>query len=78
MKSRMLLQSHAREIQLLPALPKAWAAQGAFNGLRAHAGFTVDCTWKDGKVTRYSITAEKSTPVTVRINGELMTINIQQ
>ncbi len=72
--AEMLLQSHAGEIHLLPALPKAWAAQGSFKGLRARGDFTVDCAWANGQVTAYRIHAgenAKSGKVKVRVNGQV-------
>ena len=37
-------QSHAGEIALIPAIPKAWAASGSFKGLKARGNFAVEAT----------------------------------
>ena len=64
--AEMLLQGDARTVELLPALPRAWARKGSFRGLRARGGYTVDCAWENGQVTRYSVRGGTSKPELVK------------
>lgn len=73
--AEMLLQSHAGEIAIIPAVPKAWAASGSFKGLKARGNFTVDAAWNNGKVTDFAIRSPTPRPVKVRVNGEVRTVN---
>lgn len=73
--SEMLIQSHAGVIELLPALPKEWSA-GHVRGIKARGNIIVDMEWKDGKVTRYTLTTNtpNPAPVTVLVNGEHLSV----
>jgi alpha-L-fucosidase 2 len=77
--AEMLMQSHAGEIELLPALPKAWP-NGAVKGLRARGGFIVDFKWEQGKVTELNVKREQGlepTTVTVRMNGKTSVMEVE-
>jgi alpha-L-fucosidase 2 len=70
--AEMLLQSHAGEIALLPALPSAWPT-GSVTGLRARGGVGVDISWKDGKIVEAVLHPKVSREFVVRApKGQLI------
>ena len=64
-----LLQSHAGEISILPALPVSWK-DGSVSGLKARGGYEVSISWKDGKMTSCEIKSTLGKPFTVRYAGK--------
>ena len=64
-----LLQSHAGEISILPALPVSWK-DGSVSGMKARGGYEVSISWKDGKMTSCEIKSLLGKPFTVRYAGK--------
>ena len=73
--AEMLLQSQLGVIQLLPALPAAWAAKGHIKGLMARGGFDVEIFWNDGKINKAFITSKVGNICKVRTNDRLSVKN---
>ncbi len=68
--AEMLLQSHAGEIHVLPALPSAWAA-GRVTGLRARGGFEFDVAWANREVTSLTVRSSLGGLARVRVQRPL-------
>jgi alpha-L-fucosidase 2 len=70
-----LLQSHAGEISLLPALPASWK-NGSITGLKARGGFEINMSWENGLLKECSIMSILGNPCNVRYGEKTKTFNL--
>ncbi|WP_370963266.1 glycoside hydrolase N-terminal domain-containing protein [Amycolatopsis sp. cg9] len=73
----MLVYSRPGVLELLPALPAAWAGSGRVTGIGARGGFEVDLAWRAGKVTEAVIRSVGGTRTEVRAGAWRRTITLR-
>lgn len=75
--TEMLLYSRPGHLELLPALPDAWAESGSITGAGARGGFVVDLRWKNGKPTEAKIRSVGGRTTTVAYGGKTRTVTVK-
>ncbi|MFE4537115.1 glycoside hydrolase N-terminal domain-containing protein [Streptomyces scopuliridis] len=73
----MLVYSRPGHVELLPALPAAWAASGSVSGVGVRGGFVADVSWKNGKVTRATLKSVGGRGTTVVAGGTTREISLK-
>lgn len=66
----MLVQSHTKYIDILPALPAA-LPDGTVNGICARGGFVLNMQWQAGKLVSLDVLSKAGQPLVLRYNGKV-------
>ena len=74
--AEMVMQSQNNEINLLPALPKAWN-EGSMHGLRARGACTVNVDWADGELKKATIQSTKGCTYNIRYKELTKTVTLK-
>jgi len=74
--AEMVMQSQNNEINLLPALPKAWN-EGSMHGLRARGACTVNVDWADGELKKATIQSTKGGTYNIRYKELTKTVSLK-
>ncbi len=73
----LLIQSHTKYIDILPALPKAFA-NGEVKGICARGGFVIDIKWSEGKLEKLEVVSKAGMPLLLRYNGKIIEIKTKR
>ncbi|SFF79341.1 alpha-L-fucosidase 2 [Actinacidiphila alni] len=73
----MLVHSRPGAVDLLPALPAAWAHSGHITGVGVRGGFRVDLVWRDGAVARVTVHSVGGRTVTVTAGRRSRTVRLR-
>jgi len=69
----LVLQSHTKYIDILPALPGA-LPNGEVKGYCARGGFVFDIKWTDGKLQALTVKSKAGQPLQMRYNNKVVNI----
>lgn len=75
--TEMLMQSHAGETELLPALPSAWK-EGYINGIMARGGFEVDIEWEEGKLKQVKVLSKLGNTCQLRYKDTVISFDSEK
>jgi alpha-L-fucosidase 2 len=73
----MLLQSHTSYIDILPALPAAFA-DGEVKGICARGGFIIDLKWREGKLLQLVVRSNAGQSLTLRYDDKVKNISTEK
>lgn len=65
----MLIQSHGKYIELLPAIPTEWK-EGSVKGLKVRGGAEVSFSWKNGIVNFIEVQSDVPNHFSLKLSGE--------
>ncbi|MET7645024.1 glycoside hydrolase N-terminal domain-containing protein [Streptomyces sp. NPDC005426] len=72
----MLVYSRPGHVELLPALPAAWAASGSITGVGVRGGFVVDLRWRSGKIVEARLRSVGGRTTTVAFGGKTRQVSL--
>lgn len=75
--TEMLIQSHAGEVEVLPALPQAWKT-GHINGVMARGGFRLNISWENGGLKNVNVTSLNGNKLILRYRDKVIETSTEE
>ncbi|CAN1240501.1 Alpha-L-fucosidase 2 [Linum grandiflorum] len=74
--AEMLVQSTAKDLHLLPALPRDKWRNGCFKGLKARGGLTVNMCWEQGDLHELNLWSIQGRSVRLHYRGRMVSTEV--